>query len=161
KEGATYTLTLGKVSDPGADTVSQYIVHWGDGNSNTYTSGGAQTHTYTGLGSRAITVDLVDEDGTHLNRANALSVQVDRAISLARIDDGLTAQRSMVRSLTVVFSASVATTLSEVMASLSLTRTGGGTVSLTGTLDTLGTTLTLKFTGAGIVGGSLADGRYT
>src|SRR5207247_2064736 len=45
-EGSVYTLTLGAVSDPGADTVSSYVVNWGDGNSDTYTSNGDKTHTY-------------------------------------------------------------------------------------------------------------------
>ena len=31
-EGSPYSLTLGAVSDPGADTVTSYVVHWGDGN---------------------------------------------------------------------------------------------------------------------------------
>ena len=35
-EGSAYTLTLGAVTDPGTDTVSSYIVHWGDGNTSTY-----------------------------------------------------------------------------------------------------------------------------
>ena len=39
-------LTLGAVSDPGADTVTSYIVHWGDGNTYSYGSNGVQTHTY-------------------------------------------------------------------------------------------------------------------
>ena len=76
-EGATYTLTLGAVTDPGTDTVSQYIVNWGDGN-NTYTTGGAKTHTYAdGSATQAITVALIDEDGTFKNRANPLSVTVN------------------------------------------------------------------------------------
>ena len=71
-EGSPYSLTLGAVTDPGTDTVTSYIVHWGDGNSDTYTSNGAKTHTYAdGPATRAITVDLVDEDGTFLDRANA------------------------------------------------------------------------------------------
>ena len=45
-EGSAYTLTLGAVTDPGTDTVSSYIVHWGDGNSDTYATDGAKTHTY-------------------------------------------------------------------------------------------------------------------
>ena len=45
-EGSPYSLTLGAVSDPGADTVSSYVVHWGDGNSNTYGTNGVKTHTY-------------------------------------------------------------------------------------------------------------------
>ena len=35
-EGSVYTLTLGAVTDPGTDTVTSYVVHWGDGNSDTY-----------------------------------------------------------------------------------------------------------------------------
>ena len=36
-EGSAYSLTLGAVTDPGTDTVTSYIVHWGDGNTDTYT----------------------------------------------------------------------------------------------------------------------------
>jgi len=72
-EGSSYSLTLGAITDPGTDTVSAYLVHWGDGNSD-----GLQTHTYTdGPNNYNITVDLTDEDGTSLNRANALSATVD------------------------------------------------------------------------------------
>ena len=45
-EGSVYTLTLGDVTDPGDDTVSEYTVHWGDGLSDTYTESGEVTHTY-------------------------------------------------------------------------------------------------------------------
>ncbi len=45
-EGSTYALTLGAVTDPGADTVFRYIVHWGDGKTNTYSVGGLVTHDY-------------------------------------------------------------------------------------------------------------------
>ena len=77
-EGAPYSLTLGSVTDPGSDTVSSYIVHWRDGSTHTYASNGAKSHTYAdGPATRAITVDLIDEDGTFLNRANAFSVTVD------------------------------------------------------------------------------------
>ena len=77
-EGSPYSLILGAVSDPGTDTVSSYVVHWGDGSSDTYASNGAKSHTYAdGPDDHAITVDLLDEDGTFLNRANALSVHVN------------------------------------------------------------------------------------
>src|SRR5207247_5193172 len=81
-EGSSYSLTLGAVSDPGTDTVSSYIVHWGDGNTSTYASNvGAKSHTYAdGPNTYAITVDLVDEDGTFLNRANPLSAHVDNVV---------------------------------------------------------------------------------
>jgi Ca2+-binding RTX toxin-like protein len=68
-EGAMYGLTLGSVFDPGADTVASYIVHWGDGETDTYAAAGMVTHAYLNvMGSvqRTITVDLVDEDGTFL-----------------------------------------------------------------------------------------------
>ena len=65
-------LTLGAVTDPGTDTVTSYVVHWGDGNSTPTSTNGAKTHTYAdGPATAAITVDLVDEDGTFLDRANA------------------------------------------------------------------------------------------
>ncbi len=83
-EGSAYSLTLGAVTDPGSDTVTSYVVHWGDGNTDTYATNGVKTHTYAdGPASRAITVDLVDEDGTFLNRANALSVTVDNVAPTA------------------------------------------------------------------------------
>ena len=69
-EGSSYSLTLGAVTDPGTDTVSSYVVHWGDGNTNTYSTNGAKTHTYAdGPNDYTITVDLTDEDGT-FNAAN-------------------------------------------------------------------------------------------
>ena len=93
-EGSPYTLTLGAVTDPGADTVTTYVVHWGDGASDTYTSGGGVTHTYAdGVASRTITVDLVDEDGTYLG-AGSLGLTVNNvpptvALSgAARVDEG-------------------------------------------------------------------------
>jgi hypothetical protein len=65
-EGATYTLSLGAITDPGTDTVTAWIVHWGDGSSDTYGAGGDVTHVYAdGPASPTITVDLTDEDGTH------------------------------------------------------------------------------------------------
>jgi len=73
-QGGTYVLNLGAVVDPGADTVSQYVVHWGDGATSTYTAatlpaGRAVTHNYAaGFPSgtlRTIAVDLKDEDGSY------------------------------------------------------------------------------------------------
>src|SRR5205085_1389419 len=45
-EGSSYSLTLGAATDPGTDTVTSYIVHWGDGATDTYGSNGVKTHTY-------------------------------------------------------------------------------------------------------------------
>jgi uncharacterized delta-60 repeat protein len=81
-EGSCYDLFLGAVTDPGADTVTQYIIHWGDGTSSVVNASDLPAdrsvmHTFADNGNYAITVDLVDEDGTHLNRANPFSVAVD------------------------------------------------------------------------------------
>ena len=40
-EGSVYSLSLGAITDPGTDTVTSYIVHWGDGNSDTYSTAGS------------------------------------------------------------------------------------------------------------------------
>src|SRR5207247_2179431 len=101
-EGSVYTLTLGAVSDPGADTVTDYVVHWGDGNTSTYAANGAKTHTYTdGDSDHAITVDLTDEDGTFLDRANAKSVHVDNVAPSIAINIGRAANRERVYTLTL------------------------------------------------------------
>jgi hypothetical protein len=54
-------------------------VHWGDGTSNTYTSGGDKTHVYaddnptaTPFDLHTITVDLEDEDGTYAGAGTKL-----------------------------------------------------------------------------------------
>ena len=85
-EGSPYSLTLGAVTDPGTDTVSSYVVHWGDGNSTPTRTTGAKSHTYAdGPNDYNVTVDLVDEDGTFLNRANALSVHVNNVAPTATL----------------------------------------------------------------------------
>jgi hypothetical protein len=101
-EGSAYSLTLGAVSDPGQDTVSSYVVHWGDGSSNTFSSNGVKTHTYAdGPATRAITVDLVDEDGTFLDRANALSVTVNNVAPSIAISGAASVNEGSVYSPTL------------------------------------------------------------
>jgi len=80
-EDTAYTLNLGAVSDPGADTASSYIVHWGDGSNSVHPAQGAVTHTYANPGSYAISVDVADEDGLHPS-AGALAVQVNPVIGI-------------------------------------------------------------------------------
>jgi hypothetical protein len=65
--GVGYGLGLGAVTDPGTDTVTSYVVDWGDGSAQTTTQPGTLIHTYTSAGKRTISVDLVDDDGTHLD----------------------------------------------------------------------------------------------
>src|SRR5205823_4105939 len=85
-EGSAYSLTLGAVTDPGTDTVTSYVVHWGDGSSNTYSSNGDKSQNYAdGPKDYNVTVDLVDEDGTFLDRANAFSVHVNNVAPTATL----------------------------------------------------------------------------
>ena len=103
-EGSLYSLTLGAVTDPGDDTVTEWTVHWGDGGSDTYLADGVVTHTYAdGPADYTISVDLLDEDGTHL-AAGSHDVTVDNVkptISLsgpATADEGDTETYSFVVS---------------------------------------------------------------
>ena len=77
-EGSSYTLTLGTVVDPGPDTVASFKVNWGDGSNENFNgspNGQVKTHTYTdGPNTYTITVDLVDEDGTHAAASKAITV---------------------------------------------------------------------------------------
>src|SRR5204862_6444888 len=101
-EGSAYSLSLGAVTDPGQDTVSSYIVHWGDGSSDTYATNGAKSHTYAdGPSDHAITVDLVDEDGTFLDRANPLSVHVNNIAPSIAISGNASVNEGSPYSLTL------------------------------------------------------------
>jgi hypothetical protein len=64
-EGSLYTLTLGQITDPGDDTVIEWVVYWGDGDVESFFAGGVVTHVYKDNGAVTLTVDLVDEDGFH------------------------------------------------------------------------------------------------
>ncbi|RPI64064.1 MAG: hypothetical protein EHM48_01465, partial [Planctomycetaceae bacterium] len=71
-EGSTYTLTLGSINDPGQDTVSQYIIEWGDGTLGYYPANTTSAeHVYlSGPGNYTIAVAVTDEDGTHVDVAD-------------------------------------------------------------------------------------------
>ena len=75
---ASYTLTLGAITDPGLDIVTSFTIDWGDGSSEQIGSSGPVTHIYAGEGPRTIVVSLDDEDGTHAN-AGSLDVLVTPA----------------------------------------------------------------------------------
>jgi hypothetical protein len=69
-EGASYTVGLGPISDPGNDAVVRYTVHWGDGVNEDYPVGTEAHHIYAdGPAAYTVQVDLIDEDGTHANAA--------------------------------------------------------------------------------------------
>jgi hypothetical protein len=99
-EGDPNTWLLGSIVDPGADTVSQYVIHWGDGQSDTFTAAQIAamsrmvSHTYDdGPNNYTIEVDLVDEDGTYL-AVDSLAVTVNNVPPMlmlsgaAQVDEG-------------------------------------------------------------------------
>ena len=86
--GTSYTLNLGAITDPGDDTVIGYIVNWGDGTVDTFSAAGDVTHVYTAAGSNTISVDLIDEDGTHVSAGNlAVTVNAPTPAEIIRIGD--------------------------------------------------------------------------
>jgi hypothetical protein len=83
KAGSAYRLTLGPGLDPGADTISRYVVHWGDGTTDSFPAPGQVRHVYReSPQGYAITVDVEDEDGIY-QQAHALEPVSGLRISLA------------------------------------------------------------------------------
>ncbi|MCB1937287.1 MAG: VWD domain-containing protein [Nitrosomonas sp.] len=86
--GDSYALNLGAITDPGDDTVTSYIVNWGDGSVDVFNAAGTVAHVYAATGSNTIRVDLIDEDGTHVNAGNfAVSVNSPPPVEVVRIGD--------------------------------------------------------------------------
>ncbi|WP_197529099.1 cadherin-like domain-containing protein [Aeoliella mucimassa] len=78
-EGASYTLTLDSINDPGDDTVTDVVIDWGDGIVETYElTTSTFVHTFAnGTNTTSdIKVLLVNEDGYHDN-AGVLPVTVN------------------------------------------------------------------------------------
>ena len=72
-----YTLTL-NAADPGADTITGWVINWGDGVSqNVAGNPSSVTHTYgiTFVGARTITATATDEDGTYAAPSKGITVQ--------------------------------------------------------------------------------------
>src|SRR5262245_49063126 len=74
-EGSVYTLGLAS-TDPGADTISKWVVTWGDGTTSTGTGNPSSvTHTYAdGPADYTISATASDEDGTW--SSNSLGVHI-------------------------------------------------------------------------------------
>jgi hypothetical protein len=73
-QGSPFSLTLGSVVDIGA-TPSGYVIHWGDGSSASVGAAGTYTHTFDAAGTKNVSVDVTDPNGTHAS-AGTLSVGV-------------------------------------------------------------------------------------
>ena len=103
-QNTAYTLTLGAIIDPGVDTIvaNGITVNWGDGTTETYSSVGDVSHTYTTVGDFTISVSLEDEDGTFSDvatQAVSVSAPADTidvaAQGNAVIDEGDTFTRTI------------------------------------------------------------------
>jgi hypothetical protein len=100
-EGATYTLNLAH-SDPGADTITQWVITWGDGNVVTITSSPASvTHIYAdGPHDYIISATATDEDGAY-NAGNTVSVHVNNVAPTVTAPDGQAANEGTSTSFTL------------------------------------------------------------
>jgi hypothetical protein len=105
-----------------------------------------------GIGNNVQVSDLAPDDGN-----SPVQTIAPAQVASVIVNDG-SAQRSMVTSLTVTFDAPVAVD----PGAFQLTRQDGSAVDLNVAISILNgqTVSVLTFAGAGIVGGSLADGNY-
>ena len=72
--GTQYSLTV-SATDPGTDTVSSWIVNWGDGATSTVSGSTINlSHVYAVAAAYTITVFAVDEDGTFAGPSKTLTV---------------------------------------------------------------------------------------
>jgi pimeloyl-ACP methyl ester carboxylesterase len=162
--GATF-VRGGSFTDPGADTWTA-VVNYGDGAGNQPLGLNPDktfnlNHVYTTPGSYVVTVTVSDNDSGVGRDAVLVTVVAPPTVQSVVLNDG-SAQRSMVTSITVTFSGSVALPANQADA-LQLVKQGGGPVGVAVTASLVGgkTVAVLTFAGSEIIGHSLADGRYT
>ncbi|MCB1958823.1 MAG: hypothetical protein KDG55_24375, partial [Rhodocyclaceae bacterium] len=80
-------------------TVTSYVIDWGDGSTSTVGSAGDVNHVYATQGAFAISVALVDEDGTHAD-AGSTSVSVTAPTATLSVEAG--ADASLLEGETLV-----------------------------------------------------------
>jgi hypothetical protein len=166
RNGQTLT-SLGSFTDPSADTWTT-LVDYGDGSGllRLALTGHAfnLSHRYTVLGDHTVTVYVLDDDNVEGKSSFVVHDLLPAQVQSVVVNDG-SAQRSMIDSVTVTFSTRVdiaAGAFTLVQAYAGTTTDVSGVVSWTTALTADGRTVaTLTFAGNGIIGGSLADGRYT
>jgi hypothetical protein len=74
-KNTTYTLSL-SASDPGPDTISKWVITWGDGTAAQTINGNplSASHTFASAGSFNVTATATDEDGTYSSNAKVVTV---------------------------------------------------------------------------------------
>ena len=98
----TFNLTLG-ASDPGQDSVSNWLVNWGDGQTVNVGPVPSLSHSYSSTGPFTISITPTDEDGTYpavtrtiivsprpINILSISGTAVADAIQVTAVDDSLT-----------------------------------------------------------------------
>jgi hypothetical protein len=110
-EGSPYTLTLAS-SDPGADTITQWLINWGDGTSlqtvtgspvTSNTASAQVTHTYAdGPSNPVIFATAVDEDGS-FSVASNVTVTVNNVAPTGSISGAATAQVNVPYTLSLSY----------------------------------------------------------
>lgn len=63
-QGSPFSLALASVFDV-SGTPIDYVIHWGDGTSSTVNALGTYSHVFTTAGSENLSVDVIDNNGTH------------------------------------------------------------------------------------------------
>jgi hypothetical protein len=164
----TFVLTATDVEPEEASAVFTYSIDWnGDGNVDESFTGSASAtvdHIFESSGTYNVQVTATDQHGAASATASHLIRIAEIAEALPRIDsvvinDGH-AQRSKINSITVTFDSPVSID----PGAFELRRQGTNTsVGLVVALreENARTVAVLTFSGHGIIGGSLFDGRYT
>ncbi len=111
--GGVYTLNLSDI-DPGNDTISSWIVNWGDGSIGTYVGDPSSvTHTYSnGLAgfTFSITASAIDEDGQYYeadmwlpayggSELDVVDGYVGNVVDFFAVSDGLIGHANVVQKL--------------------------------------------------------------
>jgi hypothetical protein len=99
-EGSLYTLNLSS-SDPGTDTISQWVINWGDGSPAQTVTGNPSsvTHTFAdGPVARTISATATDEDGA-VNASNTVSVTVNNVAPMLAIGGATSVQEGALYTL--------------------------------------------------------------
>jgi VCBS repeat-containing protein len=97
-EASAYTLNLA-ASDPGADTIANWTIDWGDGAVDTVAGNpGSVSHTYAdGTQTYSISATASDEDGTY-SAASSQSVTVSNVAPTASLGGPATGARGQERN---------------------------------------------------------------